>query len=201
MLVIYLGMKFYFRIKFFWAIFFFKRLAPHQHRAMAILVLVVQSDIIVASFSIDTLNVIYRSHTLILLVCLPQICVHSSSYTSLIKGNALKKIITTVIFSRNHQQRRPRLLPSFMLMRCRFVRRNFIGHHRWNGRESTNQPLSFYCHVHLCIMSCLSVLMLTWCAGKFEILTSDGRSTPATSCQHHTVSGLDAMSARISGHC
>ncbi len=47
-------------------------------------------DIVVASFSIDTLNVIYRSHMLILLVCLPQIYVQSSSYTSLITGNALK---------------------------------------------------------------------------------------------------------------
>ncbi len=48
------------------------------------------SDIIVAFFSIDTLNVIYRTHMLILLVCLPQIYVHSSSYTLLITGNSLK---------------------------------------------------------------------------------------------------------------
>ncbi len=90
MSVIYLDMKFYFIIKSLFAIRFFKILAPHQHRAMATLVLVVQSDIILASFSIDILNVIYRSHTLILLVCLLQIYVHSSSYTSLITGNALK---------------------------------------------------------------------------------------------------------------
>ncbi len=45
----------------------------------------------------------------------------------------------TIIFSRNHQPRRMRLLSSFMLTWCRFVRRNFIGHHGWNGRESTNQ--------------------------------------------------------------
>ncbi len=28
-------------------------------------------------------------------------------------------------------------------MRHGFVRRNFIGHHRWNGRESTNQHLEY----------------------------------------------------------
>ncbi len=43
-----------------------------------------------ASSSIDTLNVIYRSHTLILLVSLLQIYVHLSTYTSLITRNALK---------------------------------------------------------------------------------------------------------------
>ncbi len=73
MSVIYLSMEFYFIIKSLFAIRFFKTLAPHQHRVMAILVMVVPSDIVVASFSIDTLNVIYCSHTLILLVCLPQI--------------------------------------------------------------------------------------------------------------------------------
>ncbi len=48
-----------------------------------------------------------------------------------------KNIITTVIFSRNHQPRRPRLPPFVMLM-------PFIGYHRWNGRESTNQPRSLF---------------------------------------------------------
>ncbi len=48
------------------------------------------SDIVVASFSSDTLKVIYHSDMLILLVCLRQIYVQSSSYTSLITGNALK---------------------------------------------------------------------------------------------------------------
>ncbi len=48
------------------------------------------SDIVVASFSSDTLKVIYHSDMLILLVCLQQIYVQSSSYTSLITGNALK---------------------------------------------------------------------------------------------------------------
>ncbi len=41
-----------------------------------------------------------------------------------------------VIFSRNHQPKRPRLLPFFMLMPRGFVRRNFIDHHGWNGQES-----------------------------------------------------------------
>ncbi len=43
-----------------------------------------------ASYSIDTLNVIYCSCMPILLVSLPQKYVHSSPYTSLITGNALK---------------------------------------------------------------------------------------------------------------
>ncbi len=46
------------------------------------------SDIVVASSNIDTLNVIYHSHTVILLVCLLQIYVHSSPYTSIITKNA-----------------------------------------------------------------------------------------------------------------
>ncbi len=45
----------------------------------------------VASYSIDTLNVIYRLHTLIVLVCLLQIYVHSSPYTPLMTRNALNK--------------------------------------------------------------------------------------------------------------
>ncbi len=79
-------MKFYFIIKSLFAIHFFKTLV-HQQRALAV---DYNCDIVVASFSSDTLNVIYRSHSLILLVCLPQIYVHLSSYTSLITGNALK---------------------------------------------------------------------------------------------------------------
>ncbi len=59
-------MKFYFIIKSLFSISFFKTLAPHQHRALAI---DHSSDIVVASISIDRLNVIYRSHILILLVC------------------------------------------------------------------------------------------------------------------------------------
>ncbi len=47
------------------------------------------SDIVVASSNIDMFNVIYHSHKVILLVCLPQIYVHSSLYiTSLITKNA-----------------------------------------------------------------------------------------------------------------
>ncbi len=102
----------------------------------------------------------------------------------------------TVIFSRNHQRRRPRLPPSFMLMRRGFVRCNFIGHHGWDGQESINQPRSFCRHVHLHMMSCLSVLMLTWCAGKFEILTRDGCSMPATRC--HKVSLVYMQCMRVS---
>ncbi len=57
----------------------------------------------------------------------------------------LKKIITTNISPRNHQ---PRRLPSsFMLMRCRFVRCNFIGHNGRNGRESTNQLQQHIRHI------------------------------------------------------
>ncbi len=154
MSVIYLFMyinvttiTFYFIIKSLFSIRFFKTLAP-QHCALAI----DYSDIIVvmASSSFDTLNVIYCSHMLIKLVCLPQIYVHSSPYTQLVnQQECFKQIITTVIFSRNHQPRRPRLLPHFMLMPCRFIRCNFIGHHGWNGWESTDQPRSFCYHVHL----------------------------------------------------
>ncbi len=61
-----------------------------------------------------------------------------------------KKIITTIIFSRKHQLRK-RLLPYFMLMQRGFVRRNFIGHHRWNGRESTNQLRQHISHANSCI--------------------------------------------------
>ncbi len=94
----------------------------------------------------------------ILLVCLPQIYVHPSPYALLITKNALKKIITTVIFSINHQPKRTRLPPSFMLMRHRFVRRNFIGHHGWNGQESTNQLWQHISHMKPCI-SCFII----WC--------------------------------------
>ncbi len=48
------------------------------------------NDIIVASYSIDTFNVIYCPHMLILLICLRQIYVYSSPNTSLITRNALK---------------------------------------------------------------------------------------------------------------
>ncbi len=145
------AMKFYFIIKSLFSIHFFKTLAPHQHRALAI---DYSSDIVVASSSIDTLNVIYHSHMLILLVCLPQIYVHSSPYTSLITRNALNKLIT-VIFSRNHQLR-TRLAPSFMLMRRRFVRCNYIGHQGWNVWESTNQLQQHISHMKPCI-SCFIV--------------------------------------------
>ncbi len=80
--------KIYFIIESLFSIRFFKTLAP-QHRALAI----DYSDIVVdmASSGFDMLNVIYRSHMLILLICLPQIYVHSSPYTSLITRKALKK--------------------------------------------------------------------------------------------------------------
>ncbi len=57
-----------------------------------------------------------------------------------------KKIIMTIIFSRNHKLR-TRLPPSFMLMWHRFVRRNFIGHHGWNDWESTNQLRQHINHI------------------------------------------------------
>ncbi len=70
----------------------------------------------------------------------------------------LKIIIITVIFSRNHQQRRMRLPSYFMLMWRRFVRRNFIGHHRWNGWESTNQLWQHISHMKPCICC-----FIVWC--------------------------------------
>ncbi len=103
----------------------------------------------VASYCINTLNVIYHSHISIQLACLPQKYVHLSPYTSLITRNTeecFKKIITMKLFSRNHQLR-GRLPPSFMLVRRGFVRRNFIGHHGWNGRESTNQLQQHISHI------------------------------------------------------
>ncbi len=126
------------------------------------------SDIVVASPSIDLLNVIYRSYTLILLVHLAKIYVHSSPYTSLITRNALKQIITTVILSRNHQLRR-RLPPSFMLMWHRFVRCNFIGHDGWNGQESTNQLRQHISHVNSCI-SCFIDYSYTISHGYYSVL-------------------------------
>ncbi len=80
--------KVLFHYKFLFSIRFFKTLTP-EHHVLAI----DYSDIVVAmaSSNFDTLNVIYWSHTLILLVCLPQIYVHSSRYTLLITRNALKK--------------------------------------------------------------------------------------------------------------
>ncbi len=70
----------------------------------------------------------------------------------------LKKIITTVIFSRNHQPRRTRLPPSFMLMWWGFVRHNFIGHHRWNGWELTNQLRQHISDMKPCICC-----FIVWC--------------------------------------
>ncbi len=91
MSVIYLFMyitltaiKFYLIIKSLFSIRFFLN-SSTQPRALAI----DYSDIVVARF--DMLNVIYSLHTLILLVCLPQIYVHSSPNTSLITRNALEK--------------------------------------------------------------------------------------------------------------
>ncbi len=76
------AMKFYFIIKSLFSIRFFQK-----NHALAV---DYSSDIVVTSSSIDTLNVTYRSHMLILLGWLPQIYVHSSPDTSLITGNALK---------------------------------------------------------------------------------------------------------------
>ncbi len=73
------------------------------------------------------------------------ICSHISLYIVNYQ-ECFKKIITTIIFSRNHQLRR-RLPLYFMLMRRRFVRCNFIGHHGWNGRESANQLWQHISHI------------------------------------------------------
>ncbi len=63
-----------------------------------------------------------------------------------------------VIFSRNHQPRRTRLPPCFMLMQRGFVRCNFIGHHVWNGQESTNQLRQHISHMKPCICC-----FIVWC--------------------------------------
>ncbi len=123
-----------------------------------------------ASSSIDSLNVIYRQHTLILHVCFLQIYVHSSPYTSLIT----------------------------MLMRRRFVRCNFIGHHRWNGRKSSNQLRSFCRHVNFHMTSCLSVLIQTgWrpmrlCAIYWLIFLCSWPEM-GTQCLPHGVSTLRSL--------
>ncbi len=96
------------------------------------------SDIIVASSSIDTLNVIYHIHTLILLVCLPQRYV----------------IITMLIVSRII--RRTRLSPSFILILCVFIRCNFISYHERNGWESSNQLWQHISHIKPCV-SCFII--------------------------------------------
>ncbi len=131
----------------FLSLHFFKTLARlHQHRGLAFdyTVFIVETSF-VASYSIDTLNVIYRSHTPILLVWLQQKYIRISLYI-INHLECFKKIITTIIFIRNHQLRR-RLLPSFMLMRRGFVRCNFIGYHGWNGQGSTNQLWQHISHV------------------------------------------------------
>ncbi len=54
-----------------------------------------------------------------------------------------------VIVSRNHHlswDARGRLLPSLKVMLRGFVRRNIIGHHGCNGRESTNQVWQHISH-------------------------------------------------------
>ncbi len=79
-------MKFYFIIKYLFSIHFAKHYSSTPSASC-----VGHSDIVVVYSSIDTLNVIYRQHTLILLVFLLQIYVHSSPYTLLITRNALKK--------------------------------------------------------------------------------------------------------------
>ncbi len=151
-----------------------------------------------ASSSFDTLNVIYCLFTYrkYMFTHLPHIVNHQECF---------KNIITTVIFSRNHQPRRPRLPPFFMLMPHGFVRCNFIGHHGWNGWESTNQPPSaLACDV---MPFCVDANMTTSevvCHLLINcplFLTRDGRSTSATRCQQLMVSGLETMSTRILGHC
>ncbi len=82
-------MMFYFIIKSLFSIRFFKTLAAPcsisiVHRLLSLSIV---ETSFVASYSIDTLNVIYRSHTSILLACLPQKYVHLSPYTSLITRN------------------------------------------------------------------------------------------------------------------
>ncbi len=76
--------------------------------------------------------------TCICLFCLfaftTNICFHISLY--IVNYWECFKIIIAI--ARNHQLK-TRLLPFFMLMQRRFVKCNFIDHHRWNGRESTNQ--------------------------------------------------------------
>ncbi len=81
-------MKFYFIIKSFFPISFFQNSAAS---ALCVDLIVYSKDIVMAFHSIDTLNVIYRSYTPILLVCVPQKYVHLSPYSSLITRNALKK--------------------------------------------------------------------------------------------------------------
>ncbi len=76
---------------------------------------------------------------------------------------------------------------------CKLVPRN----HQLTRKRS---PQSLCHHVHLHMMSCLSVLMLTVSTGKFEISTRDGCSISATRCQHLMVSDLDVISTRISGY-
>ncbi len=73
---------------------------------------------------------------------------------------------------------------------CILVPRN----HQMTRKRS---PQSFCRHVHLRMMSCLSVLMLTMSLGKFEFLARNGRSISATRCQHLMVVDLDGMYARI----
>ncbi len=143
------AMKFYFIIKSFFSLHFIKTSTPS---ALCIGYVVLETSF-VASYSIDTLNVIYRSCTPILLVSLPQkICSLISLYI-VNHRECFKKIITMITFSRNHQLRK-RLPPSFKLMRHGFVRRNFIGPDGWNGRESTNQLRQHISQRKLSSISC-----------------------------------------------
>ncbi len=117
-----------------------------------------------------------------------------------------KNIITTVIFSRNHLPKRPRLHPFFMLIPHRFVKRNFIGHH---GREwpGINQSAAIFlppCALAYDVMPiCVDANMTTGevvhhLLINFPLfLTIDGRSMSATRCQHLTVTGRHAMSTCI----
>ncbi len=70
---------------------FFQNIKRSSSISIVCWLLSIVETLFVASYSIDTLNVIYRLHTPILLACLPQKYVDLSPYTSLITRNALKK--------------------------------------------------------------------------------------------------------------
>ncbi len=142
MYIILTAMKFYFITKSLFSIRFFKTLALHQHRALAIWIVDIVCGFLQYWHVKCNLQFTYAYSACLLTA---QICSLISLYI-VNQQEHLKKIITTNIFSRNHQLRR-RLPPSFRLIRRRFVRRNFIGHHGWNGRESTNQLRQHISHI------------------------------------------------------
>ncbi len=145
------------------------------------------------SSSFDTLNVIYRSHMLILLVCLPQIYVHSSPYASLIIRNALK-YNNDGNFLQKSSAEKTKIAAIFYFYATWVCKMQF----HWPGINQLAVIFVPPCALVYNVMPfCVDANMTTSEVVHHLLinyplfLTRDGCSMSATRCQHLMVSGQD----------